>query len=214
MSVLGQFMKRRWTSTSGPNKLWNKSTLTILSGFSWIRTYDKVFSIGLLKPRQLIGLSAMWRQRSVLLALYCIETADAYFYSFSLTGTIRKTRQQECGVPEGGCGWGWGGFWVLLRRWCVCACVRFCYLHRKFVFLFLFVLVYSLPPLVSLPLSPQEVAKHCDIKCMPTFHFYRNEEKVSLDSCSGQFGNFVTVYYKIPRNHVGKEMSNQIILYL
>ncbi|XP_067117469.1 thioredoxin b [Osmerus mordax] len=24
----------------------------------------------------------------------------------------------------------------------------------------------------------EEVAKHCDIKCMPTFHFYRNAEKV------------------------------------
>ncbi|KAM4709636.1 thioredoxin-like [Discoglossus pictus] len=24
----------------------------------------------------------------------------------------------------------------------------------------------------------QEVAAHCDIKCMPTFHFYKNEERV------------------------------------
>nr|ACO08331.1 Thioredoxin [Oncorhynchus mykiss] len=28
-----------------------------------------------------------------------------------------------------------------------------------------------------------DVAKHCDIKCMPTFHFYKNEKKV--DDFSG-----------------------------
>ncbi|CAB1351528.1 unnamed protein product [Coregonus sp. 'balchen'] len=31
-----------------------------------------------------------------------------------------------------------------------------------------------------------DVAKHCDIKCMPTFHFYKNGEKVDEFSGANQ----------------------------
>ncbi|CAH2293996.1 thioredoxin [Pelobates cultripes] len=32
----------------------------------------------------------------------------------------------------------------------------------------------------------QDVAAHCDIKCMPTFHFYKNNEKVHEFSGANQ----------------------------